>query len=200
MTTLAVLTALLLGCDPKPLSELPGMSGKETPDERDRNLPNGSTLVTALSLLDPRAADPKELDRRRAEFVQKLNTLLPARADQERLGFTRVLRWHQLYTRRLAEHQHSLVRHREGLSRVLKPKDGSWVMIDHHGMAKRCEKAAVLIGADDAPEQPPVCSQVTGAAGFDHQVGAISAEIPGLVEAQWYLVTHIERVRGELEP
>lgn len=200
MTTLAVLTALLLGCDPKPLSELPGMSGKETPDERDRNIPNGSTLAAALSLLDPPAADPKELARRRAEFVQKLNTLLPAGADQERLGFTRILRWHQVYTRRLSEHQQSLLSHRQGLSRVLKPQEDNWVMTDHNGMAKRCEKPDTPIGAEEPPDQPPVCSPVMGAAGFDHQVSAISAEIPGLVEALWYLVTHIERVRRELDP
>lgn len=61
-------------------------------------------LVVLFSLLDSCITEVRELDRRRAEFRQKFQTVFPDRNEWERLGFVRLMRWYRFYTRWLSTH------------------------------------------------------------------------------------------------
>lgn len=188
----AALALTFGGCDPKPLAELPSLDGKPRPDSTDRTVPGGKTLATALLLLDPRAGDAADLDRQRGDFEHKLVALVPVREDRTRLGFERVLRWHRLYARRLAEYQRLVAAHSERLEKLLQPATGAWLRVDHHGIAMMCRPAS----DSSAPE----CRQVPGLQQLQHGVKAIADGASAALEAEWYLLTHLTRLRARLDP
>ena len=140
------------GCDPKPIADLPGLSAEKKADSSERAIPGGKTLATALTLLDPRVSDPEMLDRRRNDFEGRLKVLGPEKADRERLGFDRVIRWHNLYTRRLKEQNRAVESHRKRLSELLRPPVGKFIRIDETGTARLCE--TVKVPPPELPVQP----------------------------------------------
>ncbi|MFT7626289.1 MAG: hypothetical protein ACI9WU_005484 [Myxococcota bacterium] len=194
-TTLAALTA----CDAKPKGEIPSLASNKTSKASERDVPNGPTLAAALDLLDPRSADPRDLDRRRTEFEQKLSTMVPDAAERKRMGFDEVLRWHKLFARRMESRKRSLTGHRKRLVAALKPAKGHVIRVDANGVARTC-----ALEAEARPTKPGestgACKTIPGHAQLDAELGTADADLRGLVEAQWYLQTQLQRVRTYLDP
>lgn len=213
LTPILIVLMLITACDPKPIADLPALDGKKRPDVSDRELPGGKTLAAALSLLDPRVGNVAELDQRRADFEQKLEALVPDKAQRETMGFARVLRWHRLYTRRLNEQKRAYEGHRQRLKEALEPPRKHWLTVDDNGTARLCRKGQVAAlvpehqptrDKNDTPkapdEPPPVCKQVPGYAQLGHEVDQFASGLDSLVEAEWYLMNHISRLRAKLDP
>jgi len=188
----------LSGCDPKPLADLPSMKDDKPVDTRDRALPSGKTLAASLPLLDPRAMEIPALERQRNEFLQKLITLVPDKAERERLGFSRVLRWHTRYTRRLQTQQRLVKGQRDALARLLMPKKGQWLYVDDRGAARMCKKQDAPAGADTPPTE--TCTPVAGFMQLEQGSSHLNDGLKALVEAEWYLMVHLERLRATLDP
>ncbi len=185
--TLVLVFGFGSGCKAKPTGEVPTLSGEKKEPTAERDLPGGKTLATALTLLDPRVSDPAQLDTRRADFQQKLTTLIPDAKTRQKLGFDNLLRWHRLFTRRLQQRQRTIEGHRRLLKRVLKPGKGKSVTIDGDGRVRSCE--------NDGP-----CEMIPGHDQLDSELSTTNDDLRGLIEAQWYLLTHLDRLRARLDP
>lgn len=194
---------------------MPTLSGRKEPARADRDTPDGKTLAAALALLDPRVVDPAQLDVRRADFERQLRALVPDRDARRKLGFDRLLRWHQLYTRQLVEHRRNVDAQRARLKELFGPPKEHWIEIDPSGVARLCmrppEPAPVLeVTAPKKPTKvsapvvvaapPPFCRPVAGLPQLQHEVDVLDDGVRSLVEAEWYLVTHVDRLRARFDP
>lgn len=204
MMLVAVATS---GCDPKPVSEIPSISGQKAPDHTDRSTPDASTIMTILDLLEPRGTDIERLDRQRNEFQSRIRILLPKPSEQQANELDTLVRWHRLYTRRLREHDRTLRTAREQADAIYRPTRGFQVTINEDGVAKRCRlppprPADPTVGPPnlryEIPE-PTECKVQPGYAQFDYQLNAASAELRSVLEAQWHLIQRIEKVRERLQ-
>ena len=234
VATLALI--LCAACEPKPLAELPALDGRKRPDNTDRELPTPATVAPLLALLDPRVGDPAQLDMRRINFIDGLRALVPDEKRQEELGFTRVLFWHQDFTRQLGAHRRSLAAYEKRLHDLLMPPKGFTVRFAADGEARLCRKREPkpVVVAPPPPSKPkiqwerfegkwrmkrvkaheppppvappppaparPRCEKVMGLLQLQEEAEALDAEVAGLFEAEWYLVTHIDRLRARLDP
>ena len=84
------------GCEPKPVSEVPSISGQKAPNSSERDRPQPETIAAVMGLLDPRGTNIERLDQQRAEFENRLRILLPRQEDRDRLEARTLLRWHRM--------------------------------------------------------------------------------------------------------
>jgi len=182
---------VLLGCEPKPVSEVPNLSGEKRADSSDRDIPGGKTLAASLTLLDPRIEDPTALGRRRGDFLAKLKAMVPTAEERAKLGFDELVRWHQLYERRVDAYQKAVSGLDGQLAGVLQPKKGHELRVDDAGQASMCERVE---GAE------PRCRKVVGYAQLGHEVRALESAMSAVTEAQWHLLDQMARLRARLDP
>ena len=182
---------VLSGCKPKPIAAVPSRSKAQGPDTSDRETPGGKTLAASLSLLDPRSGDPETLDRQRHEFESKLQTLVPSPEGREAIGLPSLLKWHDLYTRRRETLARTLSDFRR-LARDITPEAGFETRIDSSGQARRCSVAEAA--------QPTECKRVPGIEQLTGDFDAIQSAADDVLEAQWFVVTTLDAIRGRLDP
>lgn len=182
------LALLVVGCKAKPIAEVPSLSADKGPDTTDRPTPSGKTLAAALPLLDARITGPAELERRRAEFEQRLNTLVTDPKTRDNLGFTSLLSWHQVYSRGRSSWLKAAADLDDRLHALGRPPKGHELRIDENGVARVCP-----VGTPDA------CRPVTGPAQLDGDAGRLAEQLDTLLEAHWFLVTGLEKLSRDLQ-
>ncbi len=224
---LAALSLLLLAvaCEPKPIAGLEALSRgtKDVVQVDDRPMPGGKTIAATLSLLDPSLRDPKALDARRIEFEEAIGALVPDPEQRKRLGLQRLVQWHKLYTQHLTQHESDLAAHERRLRELLKPPRSAWLEVLDNGNARLCEKAPPppppAPETDDAaepkkgkkaktaepapcppPPPEPVCKPVPGLGTVFDDLDHIARSVRSLTESQWYLLSHLARLRATLDP
>ena len=195
-----------LGCEPKSVSEIPPISGQVEPNRADRNVPDASTMAALLELMDPRGSNIDRLDRQRAEFLQRVQLLLPDPSHQEALGIKNLIRWHRLYTVRLREHYRALDAVQTQTRELLQPRVGREILVSDNGSVRDCPRPNVVTtppatGPSDVQKTPapaPDCQPRPGFNQIEFQLQAATTEMNAVLEAQWHLVRRIERVRQQL--
>ena len=198
--------SLTWSCKPRPVAEIPSISGEKEPDRADRDTPDGSTIILTLELLEPRGTDTDRLDQQRAEFGLRIRTLLPKEADRADSGISTLIRWHELYTRRLREHQRALNAAARQAASILKPARGHRVTVTDLGVVQDCWTDAKSPSPRSEPQDAEaaelapqtVCEARSGFQQFQFQLGAAEREIGTVLEAQWHLLKQLERVRVKL--
>ena len=194
------------GCEPKPVSEVPSISGQQAPNSSERDRPDPETIAAIIGLLDPRGTNIERLDQHRAEFENRLRILLPREEDREQLEARTLLRWHRMYTKRLREHQRIHGSAREQVASVLRPQRGYQISVDDRGIVKRCRRPPPRppepnIGPPNlnyATPKPTECQVLPGYAQFEFQLSAAANELASVLEAQWHLLERIRVIRKRL--
>ena len=189
-------------CDPKPVSEIPSISGTQAPDRSDRPTPDPNTVATIFELLDPRGVDLERLERQRNEFETRMRALITDPEEQKTLELFSLIRWHRLYTSRLREHQRVLGTARKQAKSILKPGRGFVVTIDDSGAVKQCRRPSSTPKNDGLQMRLGMledCKLLPSYAQLDYQLEAASSELRSVLEAQWHLIERIERIRHRLK-
>ncbi len=181
---------VLLGCNSKPIAEVPSLSAAPAPDTRERDHPGRATLAPTLALLDARVTDPVELERRRAEFEAKLVALVPAAPDREKLGLQSVLSWHQVYSRGRASWLKAANGLDERLRKLARPQKGFELRIDDKGVARECP----------VTPEGAACRAVLGPAQLDGDGARLAEQLDTLLEAHWFLTTGLDTATARLTP
>lgn len=195
-----------LGCEPKSVSDIPSISGQVEPNRADRNVPDASTMAALLELMDPRGSNIDRLDRQRAEFLQRIQLLLPDPSHQDALGIKNLIRWHRLYTVRLREHYRAIDAVQTQTRALLRPRVGREITVSDNGSVRDCLRpkgvpTPPVTGPFDvqkAPTPAPDCQPRPGFNQIEFQLQAATTEMNAVLEAQWHLVQRIERVRRQL--